>query len=626
MTSTSFQLRLTVQAPLLTHAAGTLSLGLDAATQRHRGQPVLNGSQLRGHLRHLLQRYANLLEDAGSADELSPSDVELWFGKAEGSDDNDHRGALSFDFYWYPEDTPRQGPAQPTRHRVELGDTGAASEGQLVVIENAYPTGAQIVFRGRIRVRLGAVAFHEFPDADPAEVVSRCRHWLAKAVQMLPAVGALKGVGYGRVVAAELVECRAVLRASVPTAEAVLAHDATRLGLRLTLDRPFHFGAASAHRPNDNRHVHGVRIPGAALKAVLANVWRERGGNPQNDLHIDQLVITDALPAPMRRPGRPAPLPLSLAVVADGRGQPQVRDLAAQPEPCLLDVGAGWRAPAFLPDWKRDDLRAAQRAWLGIEPEPVPALLRVRTAIDPERRIADEARLFAIEYADVHSHVWCADIDLSQVRDYERPRVHSHLADALRDGLPGLGKSAAEAEALLLETPHKSASPKRASSGALTVLLATPARLLPDDLDVSGISGDADLARYYADYWERASDGNLQLCHYFARQEMVGGRFYQLHFGGANGAADDYRPAWLTLTGSVFVLYPQATGRGRVQALLDEWQACGLPSVTGADSTAYKTEPYLRENGYGEVYIDHPRHAELAPAPPEIRPIKRGAA
>lgn len=625
MNDMSFHLRLSVEAPLLTHAAGTLSLGVDAATQRHRGQPVLNGSQVRGHLRHLLQRYVKLLQAAGRADELGDSDLELWFGKPKGSDDEEYRGALSFDFYWYPEDTPTHGPAQPARHRVELGETGAAAQGQLAVIENAYPTGAQIVFHGRIRMRLGADALARFPVLDPAAAVSHCRHWLAKAVQMLPAVGALKAVGYGRVVAAELVECQAVVRAVMPTSDTLIPADAMRLGLRLTLDRPFHFGATAAHRPNDNRHVHGVRIPGAALKAVLANVWKARGGDPQTDLRIDQLVMTDAVPAPMRRPDRQAPLPLSLAVVADGQGRPQVRDLAAQADPCLLDLGAGWRAPAFLPDWKRDDLRAAQRAWLGIEPEPVPALLRVRTAIEPERRIADEARLFAIEYADVNSHVWCADIDLSQVPEHDRPDVRDRLAEALRDGLPGLGKSAAEADARLLGASYKSAPPKASSVGALTVLLATPARLLPDDLNVSGINGDAGLARFYADYWEQASDGKLELGHYFARQEMVGGRFYQLSYGAASGAADDYRPAWLTLTGSVFVLHP-AAGCGQHQALVDDWHACGLPPVTGADGSAFRTEPYLRENGYGEVYIDHPRHAALAPTPQEVRSINGGTA
>jgi hypothetical protein len=616
MTRTEFELSLSLQAPLLTHAAGTLSLGVDAATQRHRGQPVLNGSQLRGHLRHLLQHFADELAAAGDGSKLNDKHIQRWFGPSTGSDDFDGRGALGFDFYWYPRHPPAEEQRQPLRHRVELGGDGAAEEGQLSVIENAYPTGAEIDFVGVIEVDFRAQA-QAAPDFDAANALSECRQWLAKAVELLPALGALKGIGYGRVLRASLVERKPLLQVSAPDPSGRLGPDVDRFGIALHLDRPFNIGGPAAHRPQGNRYLQQTRIPGAAIKAVMANAWKDTGGDLARDLHFDHLVVTDALAVPHGQSERPPALPLSLAAM-DGAEGPCVRDLAIIDQPCLLDLGTGAGAPRFLPDWKEPDRNAAQTAWLGAVPTPVPALLSVRTAIMPWERVADEGRLFALECTDVQQHHWCADIDLSLIPRAARAEVCNKLLDLFRGGLSRLGKTAARARVEPRAAPFKAVN-AITPAAPIIVLLNAPARLLPDDLRLSGINADDALERHYADYWDKQSQGLVTLGHYYAQQELVGGRYYQLCIA---KTPKQYTPVWLTTTGSVFVLQPTAKADAKALAeLLAQWQASGLPPLGGAEGSAFANNPYLRENGYGEVYVDHPLHRQLAPAAHEIHPL-----
>ncbi len=607
MSEVTFTLELRIQAPFLTHAAGTLSLGVDAATQRHRDLPVLNGSQLRGLLRHQLLHCVAELAHAETTPHkpLTQADIERWLGPGVGSEAHADRAILRFDLFWYPTRPPADVDHQPLRHRVQLAADGAVADGQLVVIESPYPVGSEIRFRGRIGAR-----FQRPHDREA------CVHWLRKAVAMLPAVGALKGIGFGRVLGARI---ETAVLSPVPALppDPPAWQEAERIGMTLRLDRPFHIGGNAGHQPEHNRAQGAARIPGAAIKAVMAARARPEAEQRFGDARpwFNQLVVTDALPAEPDAPGRPPPLPLSLALV-DGDAGPQLVDLARQAEPCLVRAGGRWQAPRFQPDWKPTDLKAAEAQFHGRPGLEVPTLLGVRTAIDPTRGVADEGRLFALECTEADNHVWCADIDLGLIPPEQRDAARAFLRWLTDVGLAGIGKTAAEADVALHARAFAPRMPPRQPGADLTVLLRSPARLLPDDLAVGGINADVELRKHYADYWHRTSGGQLELGHYFAQQELVGGRFYQLHFAKSPGR---YQPVWLTRAGSVFVLHrTKQADADAIGRCLADWAAHGLPSLGSQD---WRRNPYLRENGFGEVAIDHHRQCALASPPTDIRPL-----
>jgi hypothetical protein len=612
-----FQLCLTLQAPLLSHAAGTLSLGVDAAMQRYRGRPVLNGSQIRGNLRHLLQHFANELAADGFGDRLDDDHLRVWFGPPDHTEQEHKKAALAFDFFWLPEEASLLVPDQPLRYRIEIANSGTVAPGSLQVIESPYPVGAEVHFRGEIEARIDHGRFE-----DDDEALAHCEHWLSKAVAALPAVGALKGVGFGRVLRAELYLGEPSLRAKSKQ-PAPLGTD--RIGIALYLDRPFSLGIEVAHQPENNRYLHGTQIPGAAIKAVMARAWEGAAESLNERFDFDRLVITNALPASRYRPERRLPLPLSLALF-DVEGGSVVRDLALRKRPCLLRENKGVLAPRFLPDWKEAELATVERLAFGRKPLEIPRLLSVRTAIELGPNVAEEDRLFALECTDVAEHVWCADIDLSQVPEGDRLRVRDNLIELLDEGLDGIGKTNAKARVEICSEPFSKSVPDPSDEPAdepVVILLRSPARMLPDDLDLAGTNGDEGLAEKYRAYWLEESNGLFEPSHYFAQQEMVGGKYYQLHY---RQIKNRYEPAWLTRTGSVFVLCPtDGADPTAVRGKLAEWASSGLRPVGREDGTHWERNPFLRENGLGEVAVNHPIHWELEPPEDEILSLGEGS-
>jgi len=258
-------------------------------------------------------------------------------------------------------------------------------------------------------------------------------------------------------------------------------------------------------------------------------------------------------------------------------------------------------APTFQPDWKDADREEAERQF-GHAPERPEHLLLVRTAIDRQRGYSEESKLFAPECTDVPGYVWCADIDLNDVHPNDenaRREVTENLLDLLAGGLPDLGKTRARARVEVRERPFfdTSVAPEplddiEPGKDTWIVLLRTAARLLPARLEEKRIpptGGADDLLSAYGDYWKRALDDRLALRHYYAQQEMVGGPYYWRHFR----AREDYRPEWLTLAGSVFVLQSASADRKAVQHHLTHWLQGGLPKAEDRHQDDWRGNPYL---------------------------------
>jgi hypothetical protein len=619
MSMHELELELTLAAPFLSHAAGAMALGVDAAMQKYDGKHVLNGSQIRGNLRHLLSHFAAELNDP----DLTEEHIHYWFGPERGTDADTRRAALTFDWAW----TLRQvsgaasGCEQDMRYRITLADDGSVEPGHLQVIEAPYPVGTRATFTGHILARIDA-SYPSLPEEWP-DRIEHLRHWLTKAAQALPAVGALKGVGFGRVLQARLSggeQYTAQTRSARGGRPGKWA--AERIGIVLHPDRPFHLAMDVPHQPSSNRRIYPTQIPGAAIKALMARAWLD-DPSTHEDLEqrfdFDQLVVTNALPARGNHVGRHPVLPLSLALVdrTESGCKPELVDLALCKSPCLVRVGSDWAAPRFLPDWKERELADVQQQALGNRAPPeVSALLSVRTAIEPDTNVSDEGRLFALEVTEPKDHQWCADIDLALIEGKDRRRtVANHLKELLAKPLYGLGKTAATVTVEVQAKGPCTAPDEPKVRDPLVIMLRSPARLLPDAPEVAGINGDAELRALYDAYFRHISGEQLTLSHYFAQQEMVGGEYYRRHF---LPRPDQYHPVWLTRAGSVFVLGLSANAEeADLNRRLQEWTRAGLPPPHGC-TTAWDRNPFLRENGFGEIVLNDPLHQKLAPKPADL--------
>lgn len=589
MIEVGYTLSLTVQAPLLTQAVGALAFGYDKASLRDGEAAVLPGSLIRGNLRHALQRFEELLRDTGNknAAEALQKDIVRWFGDASSNATQSMepvRARLHFDYYWKAQETADKNAAP--RHRISLDEqTGSVKPGHLLVIESPYPAGRSVIFSGEIYSRC----------ADAAEQ-QRLSRWLSKAAVYIPALGALKGAGFGKLLNANLEET--VIDLTKPLTQGAFPAGLSRIRLSLTLDRPF--CVAEPHTPDSNVF-HGAEIiPGGVLKGALAKTLDDE---QKTALQFDRLVFTHA------KPEQAAAIPWSLCLVDD-----RMVDLALlaanyqHKSTFLFKKQAALEAPKFQADWKSAEWNKAKEA-CGMTAK-INRHLAVHTAIDAETEVAAESQLFSLDCVAPQGQVWLADIDAGAVQEPQRAGVLTLMAQALSTPLRGIGKTKAKA-AVELHTDHVILQTPQPIDGFFIVTLQTPARLLLSE-NVEGIpaSGGADaLQALYKQYWQTVSGECLELATYFARQTRVGGKFLHQHYWKKQSS---YRPWWLTETGSVFVLrLSQQDKLEPAQTLLDQWRRLGLPQPEGGDSSGdWAWNPYIRENGYGEIRVNDAIHRD----------------
>lgn len=266
MSIVRFQIELKLRAPFLFKSGASLPLGLDAATlTAEDGSAMIPGSHLRGHLRHAWEEFA----DFGV---LDPAWVREWLGSESASDSQDapSRGRLDFDAYWravpaggigalrrdqwmsLPAARAVQSRDVPVRFRVRIDDeTGVADAGALQLIGQTHPAGTDVSFVGSITVR-------NIGKAQQQDLQQR----LEQALEWIPALGALKGIGFGQLIAAN-VKAEAVSVASMDCSQ---FSSAERLGLSFALDRPYCFGARAIE---SNRFESVPYVPGGALRGAL---------------------------------------------------------------------------------------------------------------------------------------------------------------------------------------------------------------------------------------------------------------------------------------------------------------------------------------------------------------------
>ncbi len=573
---------LTLVAPIITQGLEGKLLGIDTAAWQVEkdGQPypALPASLIRGNLRHAWERLVEL----ASGNFMSDSAITDWLG--EGSQKNTFnmpvRARLRSSDYWLA----NLAATPDMRYRIAIDpETGAVKRGAVQVIESPYPAGLRVDYSGWFEVSTDA--------AEAAEI----RQKIIQGLQFIPALGAFKNVGFGRIESESIV----VSEPQVCEPAILTLPDSDSFGVVLKLDRPICFAKIHA---GDNRFEAENHIPGAALKGALLNrITQLTEGEPRWQTlrkWIDDVRFTHAFPALPDAQQRGIPIPLSL--YSDGV---TIQDAALNPEQAI----SGDKAPIFQPDWKAE-WGTVNPVFSGLPADGEPQReLRVRTAIDIGSQAAEDEKLFALEVLSSSKHIWMSNVSLHQVDTTERSTVQKELLDLLSYGLNGLGKTRAMTSGIEVQKtiPAIQESPTQTTLQAgqpLRLLLVTPARLLPDQLNLPATNGGNQLHAYYAASWEALSEGSLKLLRFFAQQNLYGGDHYQQRF---RLVEDDsvYNPLLLTSAGSVFVL--TVVDADKASECLQQWKQNGLPQLSGiVGGNHWKTNPLLAANGYGEILVN----------------------
>ncbi|MHB9000152.1 MAG: RAMP superfamily CRISPR-associated protein, partial [Thermoanaerobaculia bacterium] len=572
-----FDVKLTLLGPILTQSSTPGSPGIDtAAAMRSDGTTYLPFSLVKGRIRQ-------------SWEELGFGQPDFWFGKASTAGSNEPaRGHFVFTDFIGPKGKSGR------RHRIAIDSaTGAAREGALQVIESRFGAGEPVAFKGTV---------HCFgSDGETRRKLEQAFRWTAN-------YGAEKTAGFGRTSEVELTD-------APPTQTDTAASTAPVITLTLEILDPF---CVSKRRVNENLFESAEIIPGGVLRGYLAgainkllgrsdgeDVTKDAASGPWPNLrqHFNDIRFSHAFPA-KKSDRRPVVQPASL--VAAGNDS---YDVALCDGPGLIDG----QAPEFAIDWKESSgVPGKVRETFGW-PE-VTKQIRVRTAIDRQKRRAEEAKLFGYEMIIPDGLQWIASVDLSEIDDDNtRADVSRDLAGLLSRAIPGLGKSKARVRGTLASAaaPGRMASNTTLQDGVWIVTLQTPA-LMANPARLDETSGDRELASQYASFFNEASNGSLELVRYFASQSLAGG--YLVH---RFQAGKSYAPFLLTDPGSVFVLRPPKNKDRDAQTCITDWLARGLPlpqwsKAKDAYGDSWKTNPFLPSDGFGEIAVNLECH--VAPA------------
>jgi hypothetical protein len=119
--------------------------------------------------------------------------------------------------------------------------------------------------------------------------------------------------------------------------------------------------------------------------------------------------------------------------------------------------------------------------------------------------------------------------------------------------------------------------------------------LLPNPYGILATNDGEKLKARYAAMWDRLSEDSLELSHFYAQQQLVGGGYLHQRFW----KEKPYNPEVLTIPGSVFVF--TVKNQEKAKKLINDWLVNGLPQDDEAD---WEHNPYRAANGYGEILVN----------------------
>lgn len=571
-------LAIEVQGPVISQATDEPKFGLDTTQARVNGRPVLSGSHVKGHLRQVFQEAS-----AAGAPGIDDTWVARWFGKPSGNASEPRAGGFG------PEsgrltvtDLAAGATDSGATTRIAIDESrGAVREGMMQIIETPWAFGERVVFEGRIRLQ-GITSESERLH------LRESLHW---AFQLIPAVGAFKTAGFGRIDKATFAEQWAALSASGMGCDAEAIANAGGGALRLEPHEPF---LVWPHSHSGNFFVGDTTIPGQVLKAVAARWLADRGLLAGKENLLARLIFRHAYPVPANAPETPRPIamPLSIYKVDDG-GEPIFADALESSDDFREYAEAG--GITFRPDWKTlPDVLSCY----GPRAEPHRES-RTRTAV--KDNLAEDEKLFTHTAVDPAGCVWHGQILIPPDADEGDRQAMAALIAALAGTSLGLGKTKAAMDWMPVPLVERPAATRHASGWR--VVLQTLACLHgPHATRSTKRDPAAALRADYEAYWSDVLCGTGFLVDFMARQRLAGGYLARRYPVTGHG----YEPYLLTEPGSIFLIEERDSGvAAELADRLAGFVVTGLPLGPGwpTERHNWRYHPFLPEAGWGEVRI-----------------------
>ena len=566
---------LEVQGPVFSAATGKPKFGLDATQARSGDKPILPGSHIKGHLRHVFEQ-AKTEGVPGIDDDW----IVFWFGKPSGSVGNTGSGsfqAASGHLSVGDLTAEASGDGVVTRIAIDEG-RGSVRDGMMQFVEAPWTYGETVKFKGELNL-WGATT-------------ESCRNQLlanlAWAFQLIPAVGAFKTAGFGQLKGVVLGGTWSPLPVATGASGAKAFENAGGADLQLRPLKPF---LVWSYSHSGNFFAGDRIIPGQVLKAVAARWLYDRGllKNKKDKDLFARLIFRHAHPVPRSAPGTPRPIsiPLSIYKVDDGK-EPVFADVLENP--AYFRGYAAMATVTFKPDWKDLPQKLAARYGPRVMPRRDS---RTRTAVD--NNVAADEQLFTQVGVDPNGCIWRGQILIPPDAASDERNAMAALIAALAGTSLGLGKTKAPME-WKPEPLTKQPTADKHESG-WRVVLQTPACLHgPHDSRCNTGDSMVALRADYEAYWSQVLDGAGRLVDFMARQRLAGGYLARRYPVPSNG----YEPYLLTEEGSVFLIEECKSG---LPNRLRAFSTTGLPLGPGWQQRNWTNHPFLPEAGWGEVWI-----------------------
>lgn len=569
-------IKLDVQGPFLSQDVSAAGFGIDAALMRRDDESVvLPGTQVKGLLRQVFSRALAL-----NAPGVTQDWIDTWFGAESGTvasalPFDPLRGKVKFSDFVAVPDVDR---CEHAITRVQIDEErGSVAEGMLQVLEAPWTYGDRIAFEGEAIV-LGPTG------ADELALLHSRLDW---AFRLIPAVGAFKTAGFGRLLDARM-DADWIAPPPLATADAAAIQAAGGAAFDL---RPQEGFVVDARSFGGNYFSGAAIIPGQVLKAMAAR-WLDDHGllAGKGDL-LAAIVFQHGHPVPDGTPLPPRPLtrPLSLYSWMEGENYTVADCLERFAD---FNEFSQLEALAFAPDWKPAP-PSVESAYPMHEP---PRRVRTRTAIS-EAGTAEDERLFSHAAVESAGFVWRGRALIPPGTDTATAAEMAALLSALNGKVHGLGKTKAAVEWQASPLARQPVATAR-RDGSWRITLQTPACLHgPHASRPASNDPAADLRAVYAGYWQHVLADPSIAVEFVARQRLAGGYLAQRY----PVSAASFEPYVLTEAGSVFVL----TGSDDIRKRLERLAIAGLPLGPGwpAVQQHWRHHPFLPEAGWGEVHI-----------------------
>lgn len=571
----SAKITLGIKGPFICSATAPAGWGLDATFDRdYLGRPYIDRSHIKGKLREALTELG--------ADNCKIND---WLGdKGELVNGN----ILLSDFRLADKTLEKnlKNISSDLIHRIRMDEErGVAADNALMMFE-------EIVQVNSVSDWDGTIVFFAKDEQKAKQILNE----IVTGLKWISAFGAEKGVGFGKlckVIPGELKTIPFKKGASVSTIQ-----NATRFSLVITTEEPLMLGDVKI---KDNFQESRDYIYGSAIKAALAQAMNTVCGverpaaspiDSKNSIvaetwplltkYFSQVRFTHAFPSLEQK--RPRIIPFSV-VKTDKH-----YDVALSKEARTING----IAPTFQTDWKASDYPA------GFGWAPPRKFAKTRTAIDEGTRQAKKGSMFTYQYvypldSDGKKIYWISDVSLEGVSCEDVAALQKELFDALSH-LELLGKRASRVKVEPREELPKFVADTKPGTGKQAIITLQSDALMIDPTEFRKEQTAENLRKMYENYFREVFGTGCSLFNFFAMQKMLGG--YLQRRRNDNAA---YYPFFLTTAGSVFVL------DGADCEKLQKALATGLPLPpwAGVGPEAWKTCPFVPENGFGEIALIH---------------------